>query len=66
MNKMLCSVIGAMFAILFAVGSWWVKRAESKFTIVDELHWRDFYLHGNVPAAPVEKPEGTPPVAANK
>jgi cytochrome oxidase assembly protein ShyY1 len=63
MNKYLCALIAAMWAILFAAGTWWVGRAEKKFEIVDELHYRDFYLHGNVPAAPVEKPEGTPPAA---
>jgi hypothetical protein len=66
MNKYLGAVIGAMWLILFTAGSWWISRAEKKFEIVDELHYRDFYLHGNVPAAPVEKPEGTPPIAAKK
>lgn len=62
MNKILCSVIGAMWLVLFAAGSWWVSRAEAKFTILDDLHYKDYYLNGNIKAAPVAPPDKTPPV----
>lgn len=61
MNKMLCAVIGAMWLVIFAAGSWWVKRAESKFDIVDQLAYKDLYLNGQIKAAPVATPVPTAP-----
>lgn len=63
MNKYLCSVIGAMFTILFAAGSWWVARVENHIGIVDQLQFKDLYLNGQVKAAPVATPVPTPPPA---
>jgi cytochrome oxidase assembly protein ShyY1 len=54
MNRYLCAIVGAMWLILFAGGSWWVKRAESKFEIVDQLHYRSLYFNGTDPKAPIE------------
>lgn len=64
MNKVLMAVIAAMWAILFAVGGWWCFRAEGYFKIVEQLHWRDYYLNGDIKAVPLDKPTGTPPIAS--
>lgn len=56
MNKYLCALIGAMWLVIFAAGSWWVSRVESRLTIVDQLQFRALYLGGQIPAAPVATP----------
>jgi hypothetical protein len=60
-NKAMSAIIGGCFAVFMAIGGWYVSRCESKFDVVDRLQWKDFYLNGEVKAAPVPKPEGTPP-----
>jgi cytochrome oxidase assembly protein ShyY1 len=57
MNNILMTIIGGMFAILIAVASWWITRAEKKFEVVDQLQFRSVYLYGNIPAAPVSAPK---------
>lgn len=60
MNKYLCAVIGAMFTILFAIGTWWVSRVEKNIGVTEQLAFKDHYLNGNIAAAPVATPVPTP------
>jgi hypothetical protein len=54
------AVIGAMWAIIFAAGSWWVSRVEEHLKVVDQLQFRAYYLHGQIAEAPVQLPQVTP------
>lgn len=58
MNKILMSIIGAMWLVIFTVGAWWTHRVETKLDLVDKLWWRSVYLNGQVKGAPLP----TPPV----
>lgn len=60
MNKYLLVVIGAMWAVIFAVGGWWFVRAEAYFKVVDQLQYRSLYFNGQSREAPIDVPKTTP------
>lgn len=53
MNKLLLGVIGVMGSLGITIGTLWVQGVNADREIIRQLQFKDQYLNGNVPAAPV-------------